>query len=1435
MASKLKWTPDGPQSTFTGPSEPAVVLHWFRQRFAIERGEEVTDPVVKLGRWCSTRRQNDRQTIWPHEHWFGPHRDDPDVWFLALLYRCCINDGRVAAEISLPLPFDAERYLAEMRARKAEGKPTEHFGHHAYTIYAYRGFDFKPEGHVEGLLKPAWEAREHFRPRADDTCATWFERPRELPGVGSFTAGQITADMKFFPPLCDAPDVMTFAVSGPGSRRGLARVLGKPLGYYENNEAQWRRDLDKFYAQIAPELERIAGEPISASDAQSALCETSKLERYRVDHGELQLYVPYGEAQPKKTRAPHPVEAPAPAPVPPVTHAIPELAAQRDPNAPHVLFRDIETRSACDLKACGAHRYAADPSTEVMCVAYAVDNEPIQLWVPGDPIPSEFIETATNPTWTVVAHNDAFESAIEEHILAPRFGWPLVPIERHRCTMAAANAAALPGSLDKAAGALGLDYQKDAAGHRVMMLMAKPKPGGGWFDDEARRQQLYAYCKADVEVERALFQKLTPLSAEEQTVWELDRVVNDRGFHTDGGLISAAVHIAETAAHEIEADLCRLTDGAVTSIGQTDRMIDWLAAHDCVVTDVQKSTLKKALTRKAPMPEARRLIELRLAGAHAAGAKPERLLEWRGADGRVRGAFRYHGASTGRWTSLGVQAQNFKKQDGDIGAAVAAVATGDIEQVRQVSGEPLALVGDIARAMICAAPGHKLYIADYNGVESRVLALVSGQQSKLDQWAKFDCTGAPEDEPYFALGRRFGLPPERARAIGKTADLAFGYMGSIGAWRRLADDDETSDEQIKRYQKAWRDAHPKTYRFWYGLDDAAIEAVQKPGTIVVCGRVAFKCDGAFLVMRLPSGRKLSYASPVLKPNDRGGEVVSFMSYDGGRWSECRHGYGAYGGTWTENAVQAVARDLLASAMQRLEAAGYPVVLHVHDEIVAEVPEDFGSEEEFRRLMTELPAWAEGLSIAAKVRSGQRFAKTEAPDERNDMEPIPEIVAPTLVPELAAVFAPRGMMLVNATVVKAIDPPALARLKRDDKWVARGPTKLPVNPHPGGNAMINVPGTWASYDKAAARARQDGLPGVSYAVIADDGLTGVDLDRVRDPTTGALEPWAAAIVAFAETYTEVSPSGAGLRMFWKGKIDKSIICSPLSVEVYRDGHFLSVTGQHLAGTPTDILPAPKTEAALRARVNGAKPNGGAGPKEAPPGPRSKWQMLNDSALADLDAWVPALFGDKAEKSSLGYRVSSAALGRELEEDLSITSVGIKDFRCPRHGRRARRQALAHRLRDGAWRQDIRRSRRLAGRAARANHDRGGRGGTEGRGAATAQRPRLAIRNAGDRMALGVSPRQGSVERARGPAGQGQGPHVVPHRRVCHDRRQMAGRRRLGAHGERHHLHRRRRHISHRRTAPSGRGCRPGTRRDHANDAQPRRHRAHVQSRDRSTCA
>ena len=271
-----------------------------------------------------------------------------------------------------------------------------------------------------------------------------------------------------------------------------------------------------------------------------------------------------------------------------------------------ILFRDIETRSTLDLKEVGAWRYAADPTTEVLCVGYCVDDGAVQIWTPGQPIPDEFIAAARDaddPTWLIVAHNDSFETAIETRLLHPRFGWPLAPIELHRCTMARALASALPGSLEGAAAALGLPIEKDREGYRLMMQMAKPRKARKgedpnvihWHDDPERRLRLAEYCKRDVELERLLYRRLPPLSVDEQILWVLDAKINVHGFHVDLELAEAARSIVHAEQEAIDRELTKITDGKVTSINQVAKLTALLKDHGHNVTGLTKRSVAAVL------------------------------------------------------------------------------------------------------------------------------------------------------------------------------------------------------------------------------------------------------------------------------------------------------------------------------------------------------------------------------------------------------------------------------------------------------------------------------------------------------------------------------------------------------------------------------------------------------------------------------------------------------------------------------------------------------------------------------------------------------------------------------------------------------------------------------------------------------------------------
>ena len=667
------------------------------------------------------------------------------------------------------------------------------------------------------------------------------------------------------------------------------------------------------------------------------------------------------------------------------------IAVQADAEQ-HVLFRDIETRSTVSLRKVGAARYAADASTNVILVKFAVDFGPVKSWSPSDDsIPEEIYEAAANPGWRVCAHNDEFESNVENQNLRPRFRWPTAPIDRHVCTMARCLALGLPAKLGSVADVLELEHRKDAAGERLMHQMSKPRRarqgedpiGTYYFDDEERVHRLSEYCQQDVEVARELHYRLPSLSAAEQALWVLSCQINARGFCVDRKLAEASRRIARTAAPGIDVELAEITNGSVTAINQISRMQQWLQNQGCPAPKLDRKTLEKLLETELTLP-VRRVLELRLGGAQAAIKKIDALLDRAGSDDRVRGAFEFHGAATGRWTGKGFQPQNLKRPVvEDVDTAVAAISSGDFEHVKNLYPRPLAVVGDCVRPMIIAAPQKTLVGADFNAVESRALAWVAGEEWKLDAYRRYDATQDPCEEPYCATACKIFNKPAGSfdkaspeRGVGKVCDLAFGFQGGLSAWRNFSD--QFTDSEVEAFKAGWRAAHSATERFWYEIDRAAVLAVRERGQIVRCGRIDLKCSGNFLLIKLPSGRKLSYPQPRLisvdGKNGRSQQRVVFADNAAGQFKDCRHGQGAFGGIWTENIVSGIARDLLAAAMFRIEAAGYPIVLHVHDELVAEVPIGSGSLEEFTRLMTRNPAWALELPIAASAWTGPRYCK-----------------------------------------------------------------------------------------------------------------------------------------------------------------------------------------------------------------------------------------------------------------------------------------------------------------------------------------------------------------------------------------------------------------------------------------------------------------------------
>jgi DNA polymerase bacteriophage-type len=676
------------------------------------------------------------------------------------------------------------------------------------------------------------------------------------------------------------------------------------------------------------------------------------------------------------------------------------------------LFWDVETRSAASLRLVGPWNYATRSTTEILCLCYAVDDGEVQTWTnqsllgaPEQPVPEPFLAAARDSeNWRLIAHNTEFERAILEHVLIPKHGFPSIPLEAQHCSMTSALASGYPAELETLAEALELPYKKDREGRKLMREMSQPrKPRRGedksilhWVFDAERLARLVEYCAQDTRTARAIWlhSKIKPLSEEERRYQVLDAIINRRGVRADRELAARARDMAARERDAINAMLRDYTNGKITSIDQVGRILNYATERGHAMTSVGKRSVSAVLAAK-PDEETRKVLELRRDGARSSVRKYERILAYASPDDdRMRGTMRMYGAGPGRWSGRGPQLQNLKKNEHNIPlAAVEAVRSEDRAQLRAY-GNPLTVLGDIARADICAVPDCVLMTGDFSQVESRALAWHVGEEWKLQVYREFDRTGDKAKEPYRIVAAKMlqrddvaGINKEE-RNKGKAGDLACGFGGGGGAWRRIAHDDKRTDEEIAGDIRAWRDAHPKTVAYWRELMRAIRIAIRTGQPYAARAIVAEYTDGN-LALVLPSKRRITYPQARLVESRFEGAPpdVVFKDNARGKWAD----YRGWFGTFIENVVQGTARDLLAAAIERFEARGIHIVLHVHDEAVAEVPIGSISEADFLAILLEPPAWATGLPLAGTVRSGTHYLE---PPEADAALPIAAEPAPS---------------------------------------------------------------------------------------------------------------------------------------------------------------------------------------------------------------------------------------------------------------------------------------------------------------------------------------------------------------------------------------------------------------------------------------------------------
>lgn len=681
---------------------------------------------------------------------------------------------------------------------------------------------------------------------------------------------------------------------------------------------------------------------------------------------------------------------------------------------------DIETYSEAPLKKTGLFRYAEDPSTEILCTCYSFDDEAVNLWIPDYDLPEELIEQIAErmtehgelhigpecPEDLMAhakaggqfrAHNAQFERTLLNSHAGKNIGFPHTRIHQWVCTAAKVSAHGLQRALGDAAKSLGT-YPKSEDGKAGMMQLAKPRSGKEkrWTPHNSpdRFKDLYLYCIDDVKAERDIDHTVPDLSPYEQKVWQLDQKINDRGFKIDKqGVLNVSFLISLYKA-EIEKKFRRITGQFIKAAEifdesdeelmdlyekrginptQTGAFADWIREQGYDIPDLQAPTVAEAVKDKNMPAHVKQALILRSIHASKAVAKYPAILRAVMEDDRIRGMFMYYGAGTGRWSSMIVQLQNMYRgaiEDPDF--AIDAYNLRDLDWIKWLyKEEPMKIFASTVRGMFISDEGKDLIAFDFNQIEARVIAWLAGQKDTVEAFRR-------NIEIYeYTAAKIYGIPIEQVtkeqRFIGKIAVLALGYQGGQAAFAKMAkaygvDIDPEFAEKIKN---DWREANPKIKSLWYDLEGAARSAVNNPGVVysIPNKKVMFKMEGRWLYMRLPSGRRIAYYQPKIDPDTN---QVTYMGIDTytRRWMRVT----TYGGKLAENAVQAIARDLLVNSMFALEARGYDIIGTIHDEIVMEVLESFGTLEEVKRIMCTLPMWADGLPVNAGGWRRKRYKK-----------------------------------------------------------------------------------------------------------------------------------------------------------------------------------------------------------------------------------------------------------------------------------------------------------------------------------------------------------------------------------------------------------------------------------------------------------------------------
>lgn len=632
---------------------------------------------------------------------------------------------------------------------------------------------------------------------------------------------------------------------------------------------------------------------------------------------------------------------------------------------------DIETFSDVDLIRCGVYKYADSPNFEMLLFAYAVDDGDVHIIdiAGGEELPEKIIQAIKSDTVVKTAYNAQFERVCLSRYLKLPDGEYLNP-QSWYCTAVQAAELALPLSLADVGSVLGLERQKMTEGKELIKYFCVPckptKSNGNCTrnrpcHDINKWETFKKYCMRDVDVERQIADKLKmyPISDEEHRLYVLDQIINDRGVLVDSELAEQAVKLnsIQTAVAVEQAYMITGLENpnSVTQLKQ------WLKEKGVEIESLSKKSVKSLADETDG--DVSEMLKLRLLMAKTSVKKYEAVIRSVCSDNRVHAMMRFCGANrTGRWSGNILQPQNLPQNHlPDLTLARDIVKDGDFEMLDMMFGNVPNVLSELIRTVLIPKPNHRFIVADFSAIEARVLAWIAGEQWRIDTFKNGgDIYCASASKMFKVPVEKHGVNGE-LRQKGKISELACGYGGSVGALKNMgAVEMGVQENELQGLINDWRNANPHIVRFWYEVGNAAMKAI-KEKTTVPLGKLVFAYERGILFIRLPSGRRLSYIKPRIGTNRFGGDSITYMGINSAKkWDRLE----TFGGKLTENIVQGTARDLLANALINAANAGYDTVFHVHDEIICEVPNGYGSVDELCKLMCIKPEWADGLPLNA---------------------------------------------------------------------------------------------------------------------------------------------------------------------------------------------------------------------------------------------------------------------------------------------------------------------------------------------------------------------------------------------------------------------------------------------------------------------------------------